>query len=558
MYALALALAVTGPLLAPGYLLLRDAVSAPRSYLSDAALGLTEAAPRALPQDFAIAMMSAVLDGGIVVKSLLIAGLFLAGWGAGLLCREVLPDAGLPGQLVATTLAIWNPYVGERLLQGHWSLLVGYGCLPWIALTVIRLRSGPPRPWWGPWGALAFWTALAGLTPTGLMLAVIVALVCVAAPGGGTARCRCATTILVTGLGGALPWLAAAALGSGLGAAPVAGLEAFSARAEPGLGTLGSLAGLGGIWNSAAVPASRTSLFGLLGTAVLLLVVSLGVRTVARRPAGRPLIVLAAAGVLIPATMATGVGLTLLRELVDAAPGLGVLRDGQKWVALAVPGYSLAGGAAVLTLRRWVRPATMAAMCTGGLIVVLPDLMWGVGGQVTSVRYPAGWAAVASTVNAAPATVAVLPTDTMREFDWAGSAPVLDPLPRWLRPTVLATGDLLIAGQTIPGEGARARSVQQLLLAGAPPSSLAAAGVGWIVDERDSSGARGASARTLGGLPVEYRDSEIILYRVGMANSVAYQHNRTILIVAHLIWAALLLIGALTALRARFQSAGGP
>ena len=51
-YALMLALAVTAPLLAPGYLLLRDAVSTPRSYFSDAALGLTEAAPRALPQDF--------------------------------------------------------------------------------------------------------------------------------------------------------------------------------------------------------------------------------------------------------------------------------------------------------------------------------------------------------------------------------------------------------------------------------------------------------------------------------------------------------------------------
>lgn len=551
-------LAVTAPLLAPGYLLLRDAVSTPRSYLSDAALGLTEAAPRALPQDFAIAVLSAVLDGGIIVKSLLIGGLVLAGWGAGLLCREVLPDAGLPGQLVATTLAIWNPYVAERLLQGHWSLLVGYGCLPWIALTVIQLRAGTTGPWWGPWGALAFWMALAGLTPTGLMLAVAVALVCVASPGGGTARFRCTTTIFAIGLGGALPWLAAAALGGGLGAAPVAGLEAFSARAEPGLGTLGSLAGLGGIWNSAAVPVSRTSLFALLGTAVLLLVVMLGVRAVARTPAGRPLIVLSAAGVLIPAAMATGFGLTLLRELVDAAPGLGVLRDGQKWVALAVPGYSLAGGAAVLTLRRWFRPATMAAMCALGLIAVLPDLAWGVGGQVNSVRYPQGWTAVANRINTTPGTVAVLPTDTMRQFDWTGSAPVLDPLPRWLRPTVLATGDLLISGQTIPGEGSQARSVQQLLLAGEPPSALVAAGVGWIVNERDSSGARGASARTLGGLPVVYRDADIVLYRVGTANSVAPQDHRTMLMAAHLIWAALLLVGALVALRARLQSAGGP
>jgi len=80
-YALVLALLVVGPLLKPGYLLLRDAVSTPRSYLSDSALGLTSA-PRATPQDFAVALASHLVDGGIVVKTLLVAGLWLA-WPVG-------------------------------------------------------------------------------------------------------------------------------------------------------------------------------------------------------------------------------------------------------------------------------------------------------------------------------------------------------------------------------------------------------------------------------------------------------------------------------------------
>ena len=42
---------------------------------------------------------------------------------------------------MAATVAIWNPYVAERLLQGHWSLLVGYGCLPWVAATVVLTAS---------------------------------------------------------------------------------------------------------------------------------------------------------------------------------------------------------------------------------------------------------------------------------------------------------------------------------------------------------------------------------------------------------------------------------
>ena len=82
---------------------------------------------------------------------------------------------------------------------------------------------------------------------------------------------------------------------------------------------------------------------------------------------------------------------------------------------------------------------------------------------------------------------------------------------------MLATGDLLIAGQTVPGEGAQARAVQELLPTGAPGRRLLRAGVGWLVDEHDSSGARGASARSVDGLPIAYRDGDIALYQVGAA-----------------------------------------
>ncbi|NLP98517.1 hypothetical protein HGO75_22445, partial [Mycobacterium tuberculosis] len=139
-YALVLVLLLAAPLLRPGYLLLRDAVSTPRSYVSANALGLTSA-PRATPQDFAVALASHLVDGGVVVKALLLLGLWLAGWGAARLVATALPAAGAAGQFVAITLAIWNPYVAERLLQGHWSLLVGYGCLPWVATAMLTMRT---------------------------------------------------------------------------------------------------------------------------------------------------------------------------------------------------------------------------------------------------------------------------------------------------------------------------------------------------------------------------------------------------------------------------------
>ena len=138
----------------------------------------------------------------------------------------------------------------------------------------------------------------------------------------------------------------------------------------------------------------------------------------------------------------------------------------------------------------------------------LPDLAWGVGGKVESVRYPRGWAAVAAAINAR----ARGRSRCCRPTPCGGSpgpvaAPVLDPLPRWVRADVLTTGDLTISGTTVPGEGNRAREVQQLLLAGADPAALAAAGVGWLVVESGTPGDMGAAAETLQPLPVPIADA---------------------------------------------------
>jgi hypothetical protein len=533
-YALFLALLVVAPLLRPGYLLLRDAVSTPRSYVSETALGLTSA-PRATPQDFAVALASSVIDGGVVVKALLVLGLWLAGWGAARLVAVVLPSAGAGGQFVAITVAIWNPYVAERLLQGHWSLLVGYGCLPWVATAMLRLRCSG-----GAFYGLGFWVAVAGLTPTGLLLAATVALVCVAAPGAGRPRLFCAAAALGVAVAAALPWLTAAVAGSLSAPTAGPGVRVFAARAEPGLGTLVSLASLGGIWNGQAVPGSRTTLFAVVSAVVLLCVVAAGLPAVWRRPAAVPLLVLAALAVVVPSCLATGPGLHLLSAVVDAVPGLGVLRDGQKWVALAMPGYALAGAGAVVTVGRWLRPSGAALACCLVLILALPDLAWGVWGRVSSVHYPAGWAAVAAAINAQPGPVAVLPAGTMRRFSWSGSAPVLDPLQRWVRGDVLATGDLDIAGVTVPGEGAHARSVQELLLGGPDPSALASAGVAWLVVEAASTGDMGASGRTLDRLSPVYRDGSLALYRIGGGSAGASSARRRATVAAHWVWLALL------------------
>lgn len=586
-YSLLLSVLVLGPLLGPGYLLLRDAVSTPRSYLADSALGLGDAAPRAVPQDALIASLSAVVDGGLIVKAILLTALWLSGWGAAVLARDLL-RISLGPQLVATTVAIWNPYVAERLLQGHWSLLTGYAALPWIALLAWRLRAGsdPAAPnvamasprarrlgTVGTWAGLAGCLAAAGLTPTGSLLAGALTLLLV-----GRRNLAAAVALWIIS---AAPWLTATAL-SGAAAEPSdpAGVAAFAARAEPWLGTLGSLAGLGGIWNSTAVPSSRTTFFALVGTVLLLALVATGVRAVVGRApeeaantantgtdnglvVRRRLVWLGLAAIVLPALGATGWGLSAGEFLVRTVPGTGLLRDTQKYVALAVPAYALCAAAGCLVVGRWIsrlvvdgtgdlpartRTGGAAVLFLGVLFLTLPDMAWGVGGALRPVHYPDGWRQVAAAVGA-PGDVAVLPGGMFRKFRYSGSAPVLDPAPRMLPRDVLQTGELPVRGGSVAGEGARARKVESLLLHGGSVRELAGLGVGWVLVESGTPGPLGDSKAVLAQLNPVYSDRDVQLYKVPgeVATHEASAGSRRIAGAAHLLWAALLAGGFLTA-----------
>lgn len=557
LYSLALTALILGPLLGPGYLLVRDAVSTPRSYVTDSALGLTDAAARAVPQDWLIASLSSVVDGGIVVKAILFAALWLAGWGAARMTAVLLPGTGLGPQLMASTVMLWNPYVAERLLQGHWSLLTGYAALPWVVCAAVAIRRGVPGGWW----ALTLSLAAAGLTPTGAILAgIMAAALLVRLSGSWDYRkgARAACRLLLLFLAVSAPWLAATVLSGGDGASDPAGVGAFAARAEPGLGTVGSLAGLGGIWNSTAVPGSRTSLWALAGTVLLLAVVACGLPALWRRrrhPVIGALAVLAGLAVLLPALGATGWGLEAGEWAVAHVPGAGLLRDSQKWVALAAPLYALAAAAGVRALsKRAPLPGAVPVAAIAAVTLALPDLAWGVGGALKPVQYPPAWRQVAHQLELSKEAgdVAVLPTGMFRRFPYSGDAPVLDPAPRMLPRDVLQTGQLVVGeAATVGGEGARATRVENLLLAGADAQALAGEQVRWVLVERTTPGPLGDSQRTLDQLEQVFADGELALYRVPGGIPPDPREGRGEALAAHLLWAALLMAGWLGVLKAR-------
>ncbi|MDV3354103.1 hypothetical protein [Dietzia sp. IN118] len=548
----------------PGFPLLRDWVATPTPPLSDAALGLGESAARAVPQDVAVVWATRALQAvGLPVWPLtgVLTAVFCI-WlavAAGALVRRVLPGdaaAGLSGlwlRLPAVVGAVWNPFVVERLLQGHWSVLAGTAAV--MSMPVLLTSSGALGGAPGRRRVAAACAALAaaGLTPTGWVLAVVAAAVSLVSGGAGggdsagdsagagsaarPGRRACAALALVaTAVVTALPWLLATALApAGTGTAPTAGtgVSAFAARAEPGIGTFGSVVALGGIWNSEAVPPSRSTWWAALALVLLLVVWAVAARGVwrARRdPVVRATVPLAVGTWLLVAAAATGPGLAALETVVAAVPGAGLLRDTQKFVALALPATVLALAFAARELAGRLRPAGAGLLLTAVAVAAVPDAPRALWDQLRPVTYGQDWEQVARIVDGRPGDLLVLPAGSFRSTPlWAGGAAVLDPAPRLLDTRVLVPGDLVVGGAAgddaaaVPGEGDRARRATEALLRGDDPSVLAGLGVRWVLDERTSAGPRGRAAQTLAGTPQEstttrFTGSELVLHELAAPN----------------------------------------
>ena len=185
-----LALLALGPLLGRGYVLTYDMVFVPRLELTRGLLGLDTAVARAVPADLLVALASRLVPADLVQK-LLLAGIFVgAAAGAARLtpARSPLPRAA------AAVLYAWNPFVYERLVMGHWGLLVAYAALPWVARAALDLRAGTE----GATRRLVLALAVAAFgNPAGGLIATAVAL-CVGAAGnhrlagsGGVDNRRC-------------------------------------------------------------------------------------------------------------------------------------------------------------------------------------------------------------------------------------------------------------------------------------------------------------------------------------------------------------------------------
>ena len=516
----AVALLVTGPWLLRGYLLSYDMVFVPHPALTGAGLGLDGRVPRSVPGDFLVALAGRVLRPDLLEQSLL-AGLLVA---AVLGAWRLSPTAGSLGRSASALLYGWNPFVYERLVLGHWALLVGYAALPWAVCAALRLRAAAGSDRTG-WALLVVPLGVAAATsPTGGLLVAAVALAVLAVPGARPLRER---LLPAAGLAALLnaPWWLPALLAGGFPADP-AGVGAFAARADTPLGVLGSVLTFGGVWNGATAPPGRGGWVPTVGLLVVLAVAAAGVRGAIRRWGRGPTVALAACaavGLLVAVAASVPWGADLVRAVVEHVPGGGLLRDAQKWSMPWILLVAACFGAGVERVREAVvRPwGPVVAVCLLLLpVAVLPSLAWGVAGRVQPVAWPQDWVRLPTVLGpqAGPGDVLVLPWHLYRAWDWNGERTVLDPVNRMLARSVVVDDDLELADRTVRGEDPRVRAIRSGLDAGTPlPTVARSLGIRFVVVDRRTAGGPTDVALLLPGARLLSQGVDLAVYDLGPA-----------------------------------------
>jgi hypothetical protein len=356
------------------------------------------------------------------------------------------------GGAAAAALFVWNAHVYERLLMGHWALLVSYAALPWVVAAALDYRAGTARAH----RLVAALAVAACGSPPGALIATGTALAVVAGRPWRRAGAVLAAALVVN-----LPWLLPSVLHPGGVPVRPAGAAAFASRPDGPFGTLGSLLGLGGIWNALVTPPGHGGWAWWPGFVVVLAVAVTGWRIVLRRwdrGAAVGLLAAAAAGL----ALAGAYTVPPLRGAVDAAiahlPGGGMIRDAQKFVAPLALVEAIGFGVGVERVLAMLAPSRWRAVAACALVaaplLLEPGLAWGAAGRLGTATYPSDWRQAHQVMAAdpEPGAMLVLPWHLYLGLPWNGGRVVLDPAQRYFTRRAVGNDDLELERVTVPGE----------------------------------------------------------------------------------------------------------
>jgi len=445
---LLLAALLTRSLFAGGYVLQVDSAFGPRTEPLTWSFGT----PVVLLVDAGVHVVGGAATGALCIA----ASLFLCGFGAMFLLRRTPWWA----QCAAGLVAILNPWVFDRTVEGQWGVVAAVGCLfLWLAAFDALQR----RPGWKAAALVAIATvALAAFSQNFVgILAVLAAGACLQARPWRDPR-RLGWTAGALGLScalllyGVLPFF----LGSGSGGGTYAAVQQFGAadfaafRSTPDhrYGLIPALAGLYGEWaeRTGRIPVATTgNPWWPVPSAILVALACVGAWRVRSRAW---LLIAGLIGLGLSAITATPWGLSAATSLARHVPLVAAYRDAQKWDALWLVALVVLGAAATQAWRArpWLGPAAATLMVMATLLPAGLHELREVPPLTTPVAYPADWYATAAYLEShvpPSAPVAVMPWHLYEPLAFAGRL-VANPAGVFFPGTLILPNDPELSGES--------------------------------------------------------------------------------------------------------------
>ena len=474
-----LACAVLGAALLSGYILTLDMVFTPKVHVALNPL----VAGNGTFRNLTLSTLNLILPGDVIEKLILLAIFTLAGLGmhrlvVGAKCAKVANGAGksdgagdgapqrsLWAGYAAGVLYVVNPFTYGRLMAGQYLVLAGYALMPWLVAALVRFvrRPEPATAW-----RLAAWTAAIGFVSLHYIGFAALAAVVAVALGAWRARRRpeelkrlalwsggVALAVLVVNSF----WLVPLALHRSAQAALISGFDdryflSFRTIGDHTFGQVLNTMALYGFWgDDQGWYTLPKAVFGWwwVVAAVLLGLAGLGAWKGWRSARGDSDVRLTVALVLVLGA----VGLVLAQGIMGS-PFAGLnswlvqhvwlyrgYREPGKFIGLMALGLAYLVGLGADWLLGRARAAQFNTDWLPGLLVALPliytpTMLWGAGGQLRAVQYPADWYALNRRLDAehGGGKVLFLPWHQYLKFPFTGRI-IANPAPAFFdRPTV--------------------------------------------------------------------------------------------------------------------------
>lgn len=471
IYAL-VALVINYPLLRRGYPFSFDMSFGPVMEVPLEAYGLGGDFGRRLPTFLVLSGISSVVSPSLIARAILFAIPFLAGLGM----HRLSPATREASRYFAGLLFAVNPFVYERLVAGHWHILLGYALLAWALPALLTwARDGSRRSlvkagiWLGIIGLASFAISTLAFTFT-LAAALVLRRTHL------LSRIRAVAGLALMFLVTNATWIVAALVRlDDMGRFSQLDFRAFLTRGGSPWAATGNVLRLTGFFREDFRSPALSTVAGMVLVAVIGALVLLGVvsawRTKCLGPRMAPFLLVAGAVALVAALgeRAPLIG-PALGWLYPRIPGMQIFRESQKIAGLLVIVYAIFGSLGADVVLAPSEDAQSKALESGGMRVTTgriamavvvaviplawtPGLIGGAGGQVTVAEFPSGWhEADRALVGVGGGRTLVLPWHVHMPFSFTGRRTNLNPAGDFFSKDLVQASAIEFPGFRLPAD----------------------------------------------------------------------------------------------------------